>query len=77
MPSNEPFAYVIIGLQQVYGVHFNICDTLPPKLGSNINFILMRPFKHTHSKSKTKHNGNVDSKVTNGVKETNPQGITC
>ena len=31
-----PFAYGIIGLQQGYGVHFNICDTLPPKLGSNI-----------------------------------------
>ena len=29
------FAYGIIGLQQGYGVHFNIFDTLPPKLHSN------------------------------------------
>ena len=30
------FAYRLIGLKQVYGVHFNICDTLPPKFCSNI-----------------------------------------
>ena len=26
----------IFGLKKGYGVYFNICDTLPPKLGSNI-----------------------------------------
>ena len=70
------FVYGIIGLQQGYGVHFNICDTLTPNLIMFNYSTLTWPFKHTHSNSNTKHNGNVETKVINGVKTTNPQGST-
>ena len=70
----KSFAYGIVDLQQGYGLHFNICDTSSSYVSFNYS-ILTWPFKHlTYIKEDINYNGDVETKVTNGVKGENPQG---